>query len=456
MIAQRSVLLLAVAGSVGLAACATASDSTDAPTTLPVVVDTDMGFDDVRALMVLARSPAVDLLAVTVAGNGLARCPAGAVNAAALLDELGRPDVPVACGSRSPIEGSNLAPTAWRDDADALAGMDLPTGAVDEAIADADGVELLVTTLVGASRPVTVLTLGPLTNLALALDTEPDLADHVDRVVVMGGAVEVGGNTLGFQTPATAEFNIWFDPVAAQRVVDSGLPVTLVPLDATNALPITAASYERLGRGADGAAAAMLRGYVAENPFRGGIYHWDDLAAASLIDPMVIETTDLELSIESAGVEAGRTVVDPDGAAVTVATDADRTRFGDAVAATLGDVSRPPDESIATVVYDGEVCEYDGPDPLPPTLDVEIVNSSSISALGVVAGSYAEGTTQAEVDAYADSNPTGPPPYLTLTGIAPLPAHAVSYWRFRNSPDTSLQCVFTMTTGVHLAGPEPD
>lgn len=207
-----------------------------------VCLDCDPGVDDALALGYLLAHPEVDLALVTsVSGN--VDATTGARNALDLLAAFGRPDIPVAigatdflaapfAGSAAPVHGDN-----------GLGGVELPRSPA-EPIA-ASGAEAIVE--LARSRPgdLRILAIGPLTNLALALDLEPRLPELVRDVVVMGGACLAPGNI----TPA-AEANIFHDPEAALRVVDAPWDVTLVPLDATMHQRFTADDADAL-RGSD-------------------------------------------------------------------------------------------------------------------------------------------------------------------------------------------------------------
>ncbi|MEM7095026.1 MAG: nucleoside hydrolase [Actinomycetota bacterium] len=449
----RAVILLVLA----FVASACGPNAAPAPSdgdTVQLVVDTDMGPDDVRALMMVATDPHIDLLAVTVSGTGLARCPTGAANAKAILEVLDRPDVPVACGPSAPIAGFNLAPTAWRDAADALAGMSLPV-----AEPDADGaVALLSATLAEAESPVTILTLGPLTNLALTLSGNPSLIDGIDRIIAMAGAFDVGGNTLSFTSPPVAEFNVWFDPVAAEQVLGADIDLTLIPLDATNDVPITPlfhAAFEQVSQDA-APAAQMLRDHLAAAPFVGGVFHWDDLAAAVVTAPHLVSIEQRRVSVRvDPGSDIGATVVRPDGRLVAVAVSADRPAFERYFADAFGlaELDSSGYSGDAEVTFDGTRCVYDGPDPLPAQLIIKVSNTSDRSGLGVSAGVYDSGATAADLEAYWGSQPTAPPYFLTISMIAPLRAQTTSYWRFENSAITTLSCAYDLASGVELAGP---
>ena len=192
--------------------------STVAPSPIPLVVDTDAGLDDAIALLYLARSPEVDLLAVTVTGTGLAHCFPGARNVIGLLELAGRGDVPVACGPETPLGKAGAAfPDEWRRMADTRYGDAWTIGG--SPLDDREAPELLVDAVDRASDPVRLLTLGPLTNVAAALELDDRFAGGIDHVVTMGGAFDVPGNTAFAEPPPehdVAEWNIYADPVAAR------------------------------------------------------------------------------------------------------------------------------------------------------------------------------------------------------------------------------------------------
>lgn len=125
-------------------------------------------------------------------------CPDGARIALELLAVAGRPDVRVACGAGHPLQGLNAVPTEWRGAADGLFGVTLPPARRD---AEPDAVALLESAIEEAPRAPTVLELAPMTNLASAVRSQPGLARRLERVVAMGGAVDVPGNAPGSRAP---------------------------------------------------------------------------------------------------------------------------------------------------------------------------------------------------------------------------------------------------------------
>src|SRR5262249_25123237 len=151
-------------------------------------------------------------------------------------------------------------------------------------------VELLTAAIGSSPHKVVVVTLGPLTNLAEALQRTPSLARNVEMVYVMGGALDVPGNIsdagAGINNRA-AEWNIYIDPHAAQVVFASGAPITLIPLDATNHARVSAAFYRRLQQDHVTPVASFVFDVLTKNHdfiASGGYYFWDPLAAALATD----------------------------------------------------------------------------------------------------------------------------------------------------------------------------
>ena len=276
-----------------LATVEPASPAVAAARPVSLVVDTDLGNDDVLALVFLTGRRDVELRAVTVSGTGLARCPGGAVRAARILRALGRPNVPVACGRQDPLAGFNGFPVEWRDAAARL-GASLPAspGQVSRLAA----ADLLADAVRRSAGPDILLTLGPLTNVADALRLHPSLRDGIARIVTMGGAVDVPGN-IG-PGHEHAEYNLWVDPHAAREVLTSGVPVTYVPLDATNDVPVNPLLAREIARRAGPAAAVARQAQKGRFP---GTFYWDPLAAATLVDPVVVATRRMRVAVLATG-----------------------------------------------------------------------------------------------------------------------------------------------------------
>jgi pyrimidine-specific ribonucleoside hydrolase len=355
------------------------------------VVDTDLAADDLVALLFLLTSAEADVRAVTISGTGEVRCPQGLEVAARLLAVTGDDDIPVACGRSEPLEGDAEFPEEWRDATDEAYGLPLPEA---EAVGAEDGaVDLLVEHL---DESVTLLTLGPLTNVAEALRAEPDLAEEVRSIVVMGGALRTEGNVFGEEiTRSTAEWNVYVDPVAAEEVVASGAPVVLVPLDATGQASVTPEFVDRLEANADTEPARLVAQLFGENPMipAGVYYFWDPLAAAAALGSDVVRTEgDAITVVTEDGVDRGRTRPDDDGDPVTVVSEVDAAAFEELLIRTLAGLGE--DEPLAeppapvgegTISFDGTTCSFDGPTSVPPgTMLFEYQSSLEGSGAAVV------------------------------------------------------------------------
>lgn len=312
----------------------TAPRPTTDPDAVRVVIDTDLSTDDMMAIAMLVMSPAVDVAAITITG-AFVRCPGGADVLLGVLAGFGADDVPVACGTTRPLEGTRAFPDDWRDLADGAWGI--PLTATNARPADIGGLALLRSAIEDGAA--TVVVLGPHTNLATILRETPALVERIERVLTMGGAVDVPGNvyTEGPQPPV-AEWNIYVDPLAAAEVFASGIPVTMVGLDATNEAPVTRDAVEQLGRSGSGPALAMMSDMLVRNRLIDAFdsYFWDQLAVAALLDPAVITTEVTGLRVDtSAGPESGRTVRDASAVDVEIATGADPGLLATLMAASL-------------------------------------------------------------------------------------------------------------------------
>jgi inosine-uridine nucleoside N-ribohydrolase len=279
----------------------------------------------------------------------------------------------VGCGSVWPMDGYASYPRVWRENAANMMGEiasapDADTNAI-------DGPALLAKLLSESAEPVQILATGGLTNIATVLKTNPRLRDKIRSVVSMGGAIRAGGNLRvhGFtdhHSNTEAEWNYYIDPVAARAVFESGVPVRLVPIDATNGVPLTRdflARTEQLRGSALGAFVQRTFGRISASTSNGEYFHWDPLAAAISVNPglcnrverltldvIADEGRDLGLpNGQPAGLfplanfegqtrkplredAAGATVVSPQGNPVDVCMHADAAAFENDFLATIG------------------------------------------------------------------------------------------------------------------------
>jgi pyrimidine-specific ribonucleoside hydrolase len=290
----------------------------------PIVIDTDPGVDDAVAIMLALASPEVELKAVTtVFGN--VPLDATTANAGRLLALCDRADVPLAVGAARPLVHPQRELAAEWHGNDGLGGRaaSLPAPV---APGPSSAVELLADVLRASDQPVTLVPVGPLTNIALLLAVHPELAPRIGRIVWMGGSLGAG-NTSG-----VAEFNAHCDPEAAHRVLSQAdVPVTMVPLDLTLRCPAGPEWIEALATAGPrcAALAAVITHYRAAFRERYGIdavaVH-DAVAVLEAVLPGTLRTTPKPIAVAcDLGPARGATVGMPDGYGpeVQVALDAD-------------------------------------------------------------------------------------------------------------------------------------
>jgi inosine-uridine nucleoside N-ribohydrolase len=281
-----------------------APDDTAPVSPIPIVIDCDPGHDDAIALLLALASPEVELLGVTTT-YGNQTLEKTTANALRVLELVGRMDIPVAAGADRPLV-RELAVAAHVHGESGLDGPVLPPP--ETAPIAEDGLAFTSRTLSAAARPVTLIPTGPLTNLARTLQARG--AEGLERIVLMGGSIAEGNIT-----PA-AEFNVWADPEAAQRVFSSRLDVTMVGLDVTHKAVLGPVEESRLrAAGRVGTFVAELNVFFTEYHRR--TYGWDGapihdaVAVAHVIRPGLVETRhrNVEVELESE-LNRGRTVVD--------------------------------------------------------------------------------------------------------------------------------------------------
>lgn len=293
----------------------------------PVIFDYSPTVSDAGALVFLAAHPALRLIGVTLPGTGESHCEPGVAHTRGALAALGLEDVPVACGVDDGYGDLNPFPAEWRQRSDEIA---LPEAASDD---ESLPVALMADLIASSARPVEIVAVGPLTNLALLLDAHPEMLGGIAGITIMGGAVDVPGNVPPFaweNANEHAEVNFWVDPAAAARVLASDVPITLVPLDATDYLPADARFRSAL-LSAPYSPASLLLGAVwrdAPEWIQDGYYLWDELAAAILADERIVEYETRSLVVDTADdTVAGWSREDPAGTPVRVAVSADRVAF---------------------------------------------------------------------------------------------------------------------------------
>jgi inosine-uridine nucleoside N-ribohydrolase len=305
-------------------------------TTTPIILDCDPGHDDAIAILLALAAPELELVAVTtVSGNQT--LDKTTANALRVLELAGRSDIPVYAGADAPfVRGRDVAAHVHGESG--LDGPDLP--AASSAPQTQHAVEYLAEQFRTVPKPTLVAT-GPLTNVGLAIATHAD--SRPDRIVLMGGAIGEGN-----RTPA-AEFNIWADPEAAQRVFAEQLDTTMVGLDVTHRALITDAHTEQMrGTGRVGKVVAELMDFYARfhrsrYPDLDGSPMHDPVCIAHLIDPTLLDVRDAFIEVDcTTGPSWGRTNVDwrsrehSEAPNAKVALDIDGERFAELVVERIG------------------------------------------------------------------------------------------------------------------------
>src|SRR5215813_5582209 len=274
-----------------------------------VIFDTDPGTDDAMALMLALNSPELDVCAITVVpGNVTAQ--QGLENALRMVSLANRCDIPVAAGAQHPLFQKLVTAEFWHGQ-NGLADIELPASKckVDSRF----GPDLIIQLVHSSPHEITLVPVGPLTNIALAVERDPSMVPLVKEVILMGGGIS-GGNVN-----ASAEANIYNDPEAAQVVFQAGWPLTMVGLDVANKTLLTQKHLDQLGttHGPINDFICGIAKYLVNlsaefgSP---GTAMYDPLAVGVAIDSTLVEAPEMHVDIETRGqFTRGETVANRQG-----------------------------------------------------------------------------------------------------------------------------------------------
>ena len=261
-----------------------------------VIIDSDPGTDDALALLLALNSPEVDVRAITVVpGNVTAK--QGLENALKIVSLAGRCDIPVVSGAQHPLFQKLITAEFWHGK-NGLANVELPAS---KCKADARWApDVIIEMVHAAPHEITLVPVGPLTNIALAVEKDPSIVPLVKEVVIMGGSI-TGGNVN-----AAAEANIYGDPEAAQIVFQAGWPLTMVGSDVGERTLFGTKQVEELSKThgpENDFVVAVLKYLVALSQKFGidGTAMYDPLAVGAAIDRSVIETRPMQVDVETRG-----------------------------------------------------------------------------------------------------------------------------------------------------------
>lgn len=257
---------------------------------IPVIIDTDPGVDDAIAILMALANPSIEIVGITTTAGNVPLAPATR-NTLALLEYAGRIDIPVHKGAARPVRGR----FAYARHVHTATGLThrLPEPSI--GVANTPAVRYLNRTLRASPGEVTILALGPLTNLARLNRRHPSALARAKGIVVMGGAVGTPGNASPH-----AEFNFYSDPSAAREVMGSGLPVTLIDLGACRQVYVSredaeaASSPNRIGA----LAANLIKGWFGLDASRTMFHLYDPLAMLAMSHPEVLTLTSVDLHVE--------------------------------------------------------------------------------------------------------------------------------------------------------------
>jgi purine nucleosidase len=289
-----------------------------------VILDHDGGVDDYLALSLLLTFDNVEALGVVVTPADCYIEPAVSATRR-ILDLAGRSEIPVAA---STVRGLNAFPRKWRADSysiDHLAVLN-ERESIEAPLLDEPGQAYLARTLREAPRPVTLLITGPLSTLAAALDTAPEIEGNIERVLWMGGALNVPGGVQDSGHDGSAEWNVYWDPIAAHRVWASRVPIMLCPIDITQTVPCTSDFVRALARQRRhplSDLAAQCYALVMHQTY----YFWDVLTTAYLGCPELFTVREWETAIVPTGPSQGRTLIQAGGRRIRALHSVDTRAF---------------------------------------------------------------------------------------------------------------------------------
>jgi inosine-uridine nucleoside N-ribohydrolase len=270
---------------------------------IPIIIDTDPGHDDALAIMLAIKSDLFDIKAITtVSGNSTIENTTR--NARYILKLLDREDIPVFSGSEKPLKRDLIKAVVHGESG--LEGLDPKN----EPNLTNNAVEKILSTIENGPEKLTLVALGPLTNIAKAIEKSPKIMSKLKEIVIMGGAIRVPGNKNRF-----GEFNIFVDPDAAEIVFNSDIKKILVPLDACNHVKLTLEDFEQIqNKSLREPILSMVKPYIENISTDEGVkaaLMYDPLTVYSLINPKACKGKNYNVLVEVKGeLTRGMTVAD--------------------------------------------------------------------------------------------------------------------------------------------------
>lgn len=292
-----------------------------------IIFDHDGGVDDFVSMTLLSCDKTYNIKAITVVPADSYKKPAISVTKK-LSDLYGLKNVQI---SGSDFEGTNPFPDVWREHSDLMHEMDHIKNAKHNktnTVLSASSHKHLVK-LLSKNEQYVILATGPLSNIAEALRINPKIKKNIKRIYFMGGAINTDGNVHEEVHDGSAEWNIYNNPKAADIVLKSGIPMTWIPLDATQYVPLNEEFMSRLESQKSKASkmAYRLNKLLQKYQDANTVYFWDTLTTAVAIDPTLLQTQKVKLKVITEGESQGRTIESEEGVEVDVAFEVDQEKF---------------------------------------------------------------------------------------------------------------------------------
>ena len=294
-----------------------------------VLMDHDGAIDDFLATMLLMTMTEVETIGIVVTP---ADCyPKAAVSVTRkLLDFIGKSDIHVA---ESTVRGINPFPPDFRRDSVIINNFPIlnESDITKTPLVSDSGQKFIIDRLISASELVTLMITGPLTTIAEAIAIKPKIVNKIKEIVWMGGALTVPGNVekvFALEHDGSAEWNVFWDAIAAKQIWDTDIPITLCPLDITNTVPVTPEFIKKLTKQRQ-YTLSDLAGMCYALAIPQNYYCWDILATAYLARPEFYTIEAKETDIISTGISQGKTILKSGGKKIKVMTEVDREKFYD-------------------------------------------------------------------------------------------------------------------------------
>ncbi|MBF2005387.1 MAG: nucleoside hydrolase [Chlorogloeopsis fritschii C42_A2020_084] len=292
-----------------------------------VLMDHDGGVDDYLATMLLMTMDHIELLGVIVTPADCYAQPAVSATRK-ILDLMGSSPIPVA---ESTVRGINPFPRLYRRDSFVVDHFPIlnQSEIIRTPLVAEPGQDFMIKVLREAAEPVTLMATGPLTNIAYALDKAPDIEAKIQKIVWMGGALNVPGNVEKNWEPGqdgSAEWNAYWDAISVARVWQSQIEIIMCPLDLTNNVPVTSEIVRKMGRQRH-YPISDLAGQCYALVIPQDYYFWDVLATAYLARPELYQLREWETEIITTGSSQGRTKIVSGGRKISAMDKVDKEAF---------------------------------------------------------------------------------------------------------------------------------